>query len=297
MKGFLNHSSDVRKLLSMLANERKTGELLLQRGEENAKVYYHEGLVVWAFASGQRESFQSILLKENRLARDQLLEGIKEARRTGKKNLDEILAVIGISDQKERRAIVERHTRAAIEVIVLFSECAVQLNEHLPAPDGNHDGMRIESLLPPPTEQRAATERKAAHYRTEVVATPVADIPELLERLRIEIPQFLAAMVVEGRTSMPIATLSEAPNLDPEVIGAFSQNLLRSAVDACKTLGSGETDILEEVMISTKNDFTILRSLKNGSHFLYVLIDQTSNPGMAKVAIRRYLEQLNSMLQ
>ncbi len=298
MKGFLNHSSDVRKLLLMLSAERKTGELLLQRGEENAKVYYHEGLVVWAFATGQRESFQSILLKENRLARDQLLNGIKEARRTGKKNLDEILSVIGIADGAQRQTIVERHTRAAVEVITQLSECAVQFNEHLPAPEGARDGMRIESLLPAPAEQRAALERRAASYRTEVTPAPVHDIPELLERLRIEIPQFLAAMVVEGRTSMPIATLSEAPNLDPEVISAFSQNLLRSAMDACKTLGGpgGDTEILEEVMISTKNDYTILRSLRNGSHFLYLLIDQSSNPGMAKVAIRKYLDQLNGML-
>ena len=55
-------------------------------------------------------------------------------------------------------------------------------------------------------------------------------------------------------------------------------------------------EILEEVMISTKNDFTILRSLKNGSHFLYLLIDQSSNPGMAKVAIRKYLEQPPNLL-
>ena len=308
MKGFLNNSEDVRKLLLSLATENRTGELLIQRGEEGAKIYLHQGKVVWAFATGQRESFQSILLKEFGLSRDQLLTGIKEARKGGQKNLDDILLVIGVADAADRRTIVERHTRAALEVIANQSLCAVQFNEHSnehsKVEAGEIQGMELETLSSLLTSFKSNQEQKVANYKTEIAPSlPANTINEILERLRIEIPQFLAAMVVEGRTSMPIATLSEAPNLDPEVISAFSQNLLRSAVETCKTVSNAggsaelaETEILEEVLISTKNDYMILRSLSNGSHFLYLLIDQTSNPGMAKVTIRRYLDQLNAML-
>ena len=302
MKQFTNKSEEILSLLSDLAHDKRTGEILLQgNNEESAKVYLHNGLIVWAFATGQRESFQSILLKENKLTKEQLLDGIKESRRSGKKNLDDILFLLGIASGEERRKIVERHTRAAIEVILQLGQCAVQFNAHQVNGDENVKGLTLERLLPGAADGGAKETKKRTsdaerHYKADLAAAAVADLPEILERLRFEIPSFLAAMIVEGRTSMPIAALSDAPGLDLEVVSAFYRDLLQSAQQAQRAIGTSTSSPLEEVLISSKNDYVLLRSLCEGTHFLYLLIDQDSNPGMAKVVIRRYLEQLHSFL-
>ena len=299
MKQFLNQPDEVITLLRALAAQGRTGEIFLQSNDENAKVYLHHGLVVWAFASGQRESFQSILLKENKLSKEQLLEGIKESRRSGKKNLDDILTLLGISGQAERRAIVERHTRAALEVIVNINQCAVQFHPHQSAADDKVQGIALEQFLKSPPNAQSTQQKKgdpSKSYKAELAAAAVADIPQILERLRFEIPNFLAAMIVEGKTSMPIATLSDAPDLDLEVVSAFYRDLIHSAQEALKAMGKNAESPLEEVLISSKDDYVLLKTLCGGSHFLYVLIDQDSNPGMAKVVVRRYLEQIHSFL-
>jgi predicted regulator of Ras-like GTPase activity (Roadblock/LC7/MglB family) len=308
MKQFLNHPQEIIAVLKTLALEQRTGEVLFQSNEESAKVYLHHGQVVWAFATGQRESFQSILLKENKLAKEKLLEGIKESRRSGKKNLDDILALLGITEPAERRNIVERHTRAAIDVILHLNQCAVQFNPHPVATEETVQGLNLDGLLanvnfhhkPADADSPAAFKRGSEtsrhQYKTELAPVAVNDIPEILERLRFEIPNFLAAMIVEGRTSMPIATLSDAPGLDLEVVSAFYRDLIHSAQEALKAMGKEPASPLEEVLISSKDDYVLLRTLCNGSHFLYLLIDQDSNPGMAKVVVRRYLDQLHSFL-
>lgn len=304
MKQFLNQSEETLQLLRTLAAEGRTGELLFQSNDESAKVYLHNGLVVWAFATGQKESFQSILLKENKLSKEQLLQGIKESRRTGKKNLDDILSILGIRDANERRVIVERHTRAALEVILGIRQCAVQFNAHQAGTEERVQGLSLERFIPPAVEHKNGEQKNgeqkkadtAKSYKAEIAASAVKDLPEVLERLRFEIPNFLAAMVVEGKTSMPIATLSDAPGLDLEVVSAFYRDLIRSAQEALKAMGKESGSPLEEVLISSKDDYVLLKTLCDGSHFLYVLIDQDSNPGMAKVVVRRYLEQLHSFL-
>jgi len=305
MKQFLNNADEIISLLHSLAQENKTGEVLFQSNDESAKVYLHQGDVVWAFASGQRESFQSILLRENKFTKEKLLEGIKESRRVGKKNLDDILCLLGITDREERRSIVERHTRAALEVILNIRQCAVQFHPHTSSPNENVQGLPLAQLL----QLRATAERTAVappqkpppenngkSYKAELAASAVSDIPEILERLRFEIPNFLAAMVVEGKTSMPIAALSDAPGLDLETVSAFYRDLIRSAQDALRAMGKESDSPLDEVLISSREEYVLLKTLCAGSHFLYLLIDQDANPGMAKVVVRRYLEQLHTFL-
>ncbi len=299
MKQLLPSAGDVIGFLSALTNEGRTGEVLLQSGEESAKVYLNNGRVVWAFATGQVESFQSILIRENLLSKERLLEGIKESRRTGKKNLEDILAVLGIQDEAERRSIVERHTKAAFQVILTFHNCSAQFNALGSSGDGSQ-GIPLERLTSVTPLVRHAQESAAprASYKPDLTVQPVRDINEALERFRLEIPHFLAAVVVDGKSSMPIAAVSDAPELDTEVVSAYYQELMRAADNALKALGRGSEgdSALSEIFITSKDDFVLLRSMKGGSHFLYLLLEGAANPGMAKLTVRRYLEALEGFL-
>ncbi len=327
----LKHPAEIISFLTALTGDRQSGEVLLQSSDQSAKVYLNDGLVLWAFATGQEESFQSILIKENHLSKEELLEGIKGAREKGKKNLDEILLVLGIENSDSRGNIIERHTRSALEALQGWSSCQAQFNS-VPTPmssnvpgidlknlisdipvvnNGNHksespnsNSSTRRSVEPIPIDPSSSQIREVSRasrptYGTDTrPETEVSTIPDILEQFRVEIPNFVAAMIIDGQTGMPVAMLSDIEELDLEIVSAFFRNISKSAVDALLAMGkSGDMGCpLEEILITSEDEFALMRVLKNGAHFLYIAIDKNSNPGMARVTIRRYLEKINELL-
>lgn len=321
MQLHLEQPSDILGYLNRLTAEEQSGEVLLQNGTNSAKVYVNNGLIVWAFAAGQQESFQAILIKENQIPKERLLEGIRDARQQGKKSLDEILLTLGVAEHADRAHIIERHTRSALRTICTWQQCTAQFSSSPnPSPTGIA-GLTLASLLNgtgvttlstiPAAAPASSSANEGTHrmtrpvlpqarpsYKPEQSTATAKDIPDMLQRLRMEVPSFIAAMLIEGKTGMPIATVSEVPELDIEAVSAFYRDLNRSALEALRAMGKDvDTDCpLDEVLLTSKDDFVLLWTLKNGAHLLYLLIDKSSNPGMARVVVRRYLEQLNSFL-
>lgn len=312
MQGITTRPRDTIDYLNTLASDRQSGEVLLQCGEQTAKVYLNSGLIVWAFASGQDESFQSILLKENYLSKEQLLDGIKKARADGKRSLDEILVSLGIADQKLRRTIIERHTRAALKVIRTWQDVVAQFNIQEAVEDQQRiGGIGLATLVGERTDSSTETAesngikapapggRPTARpsYHSEIAVAPAKDLPELLERIRQEVPNFIATMIIDNDTGMPIVMLSDAPGLDMEIVSAFYRDVSKSALEGLRAMGKSiDGTTLEEVLITSAEEYVLLRCLKNGELLLYLLIDQESNPGMARVVIKRYIDQLEAFL-
>ncbi len=300
MQATLRKTDEVLALFEALGREERWGEIAFHASEGSAKMFLARGRLVWAFASNQKESFQSILMGEDGFSKDQLLDGIKRAREAGKRQLDDILVFLGVQDPLRRLEVVTRHALSAVEAVLGMEEVHVTLKAVQPiATMSGSEGISLPEILQAvQIPQKKSKERTKPQFQADLAAAAVSDIPEILERLRFEIPSFLAAMVVEAKTSMPIATLSDAPGLDIEIAGAFYRDLLRSAEEAMKAVGKTKSDKapLEEIIIASNDDYVILRTLKDGEHFLYLLLDQDSNPGMAKVAVRRYYDQLNALL-
>ncbi|MCB0323140.1 MAG: hypothetical protein KDD69_06180 [Bdellovibrionales bacterium] len=316
----LTTTGDTVAYLKTLVADGCSGEVLFQSHGQNAKVYLHRGLIVWAFATGQEESFQSILIREKALSREDLLAGIKKARQDGKRSLDEILLALGISDIETRAGIIERHTRAALSVLRLWSDSVAQFNATDTAASDGVQGLELSKLLdenvPAPTRTKSAEPRRRASipdssadtngaaarprptYKAELSAKPASDIPEVMERFRSEVPGFIAVVLIDGSSGMPIASVSDADGLEAEAIGAYYLDISGRASEAVKQLhGSGSEDCtLEELLITTNRDCAILQVLKGGAQLLYLLIDRSSNPGMARVVVRRYVEQIEALL-
>ncbi len=306
--------ADTISYLSSLASEELTGEVLFQNDQQSAKVYLNDGLIVWAFASGQKESFQSILIKENLITKEALLEGIRAAREKGKRSLNDILSVLGVSDGDRRNTIIERHTRAALQEIKAWGACVAQFSPQVSTNGAGGGGLGLEKLLPnessaaapqksskPAVQEVADTKpQKAAprkvSYENDTQTGSASNINELLESFRMEVPHFIAAMIIDSTTGMPIATLSDVSELDFEAVSAFYRDLNKSAIDALRVMGKSEGCPMEEVLITSKDDFVVLRTLNEGEQLLYLLIDRESNPGMARVVVKRYHEQLQGFL-
>ena len=311
----LRHPAEIISFLSALTGDHQTGEVLLQSKDQSAKVYLHDGLIVWAFATGQDESFQSILVRENLLSKEKLLEGIRGAREQGKKSLNDILIALGIDDFEQRQRIIERHTRAALRTLQNWENCQAQFNSTSTDHDSSVRGLVLETLLDRSASARprgaeilehpASAARKEAPaqknkpiYKPDLRGEPVASLPEVLERFRVEVPNFIAAMVIDGDTGMPIASASDVENLDLEVVGAFFRNLSKSALDALQAMGKahGAECPLKEILLTSGDEFALVRTLKGGAHFLYLSIDKNSNPGMARIVIRKYLDDIHRFL-
>jgi predicted regulator of Ras-like GTPase activity (Roadblock/LC7/MglB family) len=304
--------SDTISYLSNLASEALTGEVLFQNDQQSAKVYLNDGLIVWAFASGQKESFQSILIKENLITKEALLEGIRAAREKGKRSLNDILSVLGVSDGDRRNTIIERHTRAALQEIKAWGACVAQFSPQVSTNGAGGGGLGLEKLLPKEAEETRAQEVKnvsapsatslneesprKVSYGDESEVSSASNINELLDSFRMEVPHFIAAMIIDSTTGMPIATLSDVSELDFEAVSAFYRDLNKSAIDALRAMGKSDGCPMEEVLITSKDDFVVLRTLNEGEQLLYLLIDRDSNPGMARVVVKRYLEQLEGFL-
>ena len=156
MEEKLKHSEHTVHYLSSLANDRQSGEVLFQYGEQSAKVYLQEGLIVWAFAAGQEESFQSILIRENNFTKEELLSGIRDARQNGQKSLNEILKALGIEQDEVRTKIIERHTRAALKVITNWGTCSAQFNALDKTTNGDGGGLELSTLVDLPHPKLAS---------------------------------------------------------------------------------------------------------------------------------------------
>jgi hypothetical protein len=54
--------------------------------------------------------------------------------------------------------------------------------------------------------------------------------------------------------------------------------------------------LINEILITQEDCYIILNELKDGEHLLYLSVDKSSNPGLARVVIQRYRDQLNALL-
>ena len=325
MQQTLKDEDDILSYLTTLSQSEKSGEILFHDKSGSAKVYLNRGMILWAFATGQRDSFQSILLRENHVPKDTLVKGIKESRKLGKKNLEDILQTMGVEDPRMRREIIERHTRSAFDVIGRWAGCAVQFKVQPALPEdtpsfplnemlGQEKKQEIETMpSEAPAEQPSNGEAPSDKSPEQRVPTLITerppepsvttsdspqDIPDILKQFQIEIPNFLATMIIDGKTGMPIASRSDTSDFDPEITGAFYRDLIRAAIEPLKAAGKecANCELIEELLITQIDSYVLLKSLKGGAHTLYLLMDKNSNPGMARVVMRRYIEKLDSLL-
>ena len=277
----LKTKSDVFFFLKKVSKQIPRGELLFKNDENNGKIYIHEGKVAWAFATGQTESFQSILLKDLKIPKDTLVEGINKSREAGKKHLSDILLTIGIDDEEKRKDIILKHSRVAISTMTSWPSCTVQITKSDDPEEELDIAFELEELLP----------------EVETQAEP-ASIEEMLEILGNKIDGFNAAAIVEVEAGCPIALRTNVEELDIDTASAFYRNVAKSAHEALVALGKAEESAnpILEILITGTNENVVLRILNEGKQVLYLLLEAQANPGQALVEIRKRVPTLEKLL-
>ncbi len=294
-----NNPEEIFLFIKKLCENKSSGELALYNGETSSKVYFADGRISWAFASGQAKSFQSILLREKLATKEMLLQGIRLSKEQGMSSLDHILIEIGIENENLRYDIIEKHTASALQTIATSKRAVGKfISKAQETPIENT--IEFDTLISD-IDEFLKNIKKPKSIPIKKEAPKVKDLPDILEKLREELQYFLGAMIIDSKTGMPVISINDIDELDVEVVSAFYRDVLKSSEEASNTLSSFYGEVkekqVEEILITTENDYVILQTLQSGNYILYVLLDKTSNPGMARVILRRYIDSINSFLK
>ncbi len=296
MTDTIRAKSDVFSIMDNIIRQIPSGELRFKNESNTGKVYLHQGHVVWAFATGQTENFQNILVNEAQVQMDELTASIRESRQSGSIHLDDILQDIGVNSQDSRKEIIKRHTEAALKHMSSWGKCTVQVLKN-----GEEDTedpqilFPLRDLLP---ERASRPEPSATALAQVAEEANIESIDDFFEKLKSSISGYIAATLVDLETGTPIAFDVTGEELDLDTASAFYRDVGKSAQDALVALGKAEDggiSPIQEILITGTNEYVLLRMLKGGEQFLYLLQDTSGNPGQAMMAVRSYVQSLEEL--
>lgn len=310
MKFTLENSSQILKFIQKLLQERATGEAVFQVADRSAKIYLSAGEVLWAFAPGAEESFQKILLQELNIPKERILSAIQDCRVSGKKHLDDILLAVNIESESSRAQISLRHSRAATRKILTFEGCVAEFFQKQEMKNVVGNRFKLDALLGevavvvPSEEPKVKPKTKKATSKSSGIKTKTSflDIASLLEHLRQEIAGVLACIVIDGKSGLPIATVSDLDDLNSEGISALYRDLFRAAVEAGQVIAGTQNEEfpVQEIIIRTKphdsSTTTVLQSLQSGKYFLYLLLTASADLGVTEKVVQAHTAALEKLL-
>jgi len=296
MNQTLRAKSDVFSFVDNIIRQVPSGELRFKNEEHTGKIYVHEGHIIWAFATGQSDSFQNILINEGNVPKDHLNASISKSRESGKKHLDDILIEVGVDSEDSRKDIIRRHTEAALKQMSSWGKCKVQVIKGIQ--EGSEEPkivFPLRDLIPTPGQQSS---NKGVEPASEAASGEIESIDDFFAQLKSSIDGYIAATLVDIDTGTPIAFDIPGEALDLDTASAFYRDVGKSAQDALVALGKAEDggeSPIQEILITGTNEYVLLRMLKGGEQLLYLLQDTSGNPGKAMVAVRQYVQSLEEL--
>ncbi len=305
----LNNRADILSFLESALRSDGCAEILITCGDSRtAKFYIKSKLIAWAIASEQAESFQSILINEFAVSKEQLVAAVRAAKQAGQRTIDSILSSLEIKEH-ERREISRRHIVSAINSVFGWGECSVNLhsiaNDQLQESgfslsevvrEHNHPSSGAPLFKVPlarPTETPGQIKPQTIVEKREFT-----DILALLRYFRDQIPLFRAGMLIDMKTGMPIASISDT-GLNVEAASAYYRDVVQAAAESYVAIGhtGGNTsDVLEELIICGSSDQLLLRRLPSQEHVLLIMLSADGNPALARIVAKRHLQTLARLL-
>jgi CheY-like chemotaxis protein/predicted regulator of Ras-like GTPase activity (Roadblock/LC7/MglB family) len=165
--------------------------------------------------------------------------------------------------------------RPAISLSYLLIEGARRKDERIhPELKDGHVGGR-----------KSATSRQATNRRS---------LNTIFEELTVEIPNVLAAQIVNIEEGTPLVVSAGNPAFDPEIAAAYYSEVVKVNEKALAVLKKGGR--LEEVLLTVDDFYLILRVLP-ATHFAVCLaLDKKGNVGMARMEIKKFAKRFVEVL-
>lgn len=253
-------NSAISRLLERLERYDFTGEVVFSSVGEHGKIYMDSGQIGWAFASGQADSFQALLIKEQQMSRETLTSGIQNAREKHLRCLGAMLKEIGISQPEIRKNIVERQTRAAIEKITSWKSPQASIQASPAFAEG------CEFLFP--ADCFIAIEHDNKH-----VLSPEIETHKILEKVFNLNKNILLLILSEADTAFPINSFSRDESFDIDTCSAQYSHLFRSSELALEAAHEEfrANNPLAQISVRANNKSLLVTATNNGKNTLSIL--------------------------
>jgi hypothetical protein len=161
----------------------------------------------------------------------------------------------------------------------------------IPIPEPSRELLLERPPAPAPTRPRYAPAAPApAPRQAPRQAPPAIPLHDILERLQVEIPEFLATQIIHTVDGLPLASLHSLDGLDDEGCAAFYSDFFNASLRAVH--GYGLSPQLEDTLITTQQHYLLLRALPSSPFLHLVLMGRQGNLGIAKVLMRQFESQL-----
>lgn len=145
--------------------------------------------------------------------------------------------------------------------------------------------------MKPKSYRKKATRQPAVHKRQLELMRRAS---EVVEQLRLELPQLLAVAVVDVASGTSLAAHTSSPALDLLTAAKFQAGLVQRKHEALAALDlPGEQ--LEDIMITLSSQLHLLRLSNTGARLISLVVDaRTTNLALARDILRTRAEQLDA---
>lgn len=149
-----------------------------------------------------------------------------------------------------------------------------------------------EELLSKTKGDGKAEKEGPEDYRRK--GTQASSMSAVLEELKSEVPNFVAAEVVGIDVGIPIVAISSDPKFDPNVAAAYYTEVVKANEKALEALEKGRK--VEEMLLTTDEFYLLLRILPDTRFYLGLAITKEGNVGMATMIVKKYENRFVELL-
>ncbi|MDD2943788.1 MAG: hypothetical protein PHC51_12585 [bacterium] len=262
-------NSAISRLLERLERYDFTGEVVFSCAGDHGKIYMNNGQIAWAFASGQTDSFQALLIKEQRMPRETLSAGIQNAREKHLRCLGAMLKEIGISEPEIRKLIIERQTKAAIQKITSWKNPQASIQVSPPFAEG------CEFIFP-------ATRFIAIEHDVKHILSPEIETHKILEEVFNHNSNILLLILSETDTAFPINSFSRDENFNIDTCSAQYSHLFRSSELILEAAHEEfrTNNPLTQISVRAHNKSLLITATSSGKNTLSVLYDEAKDEAL-----------------
>lgn len=122
----------------------------------------------------------------------------------------------------------------------------------------------------------------------------IKQLPPLLERLRNELPGFLAAAVVNCDDGLSLAELSAQSEIETAAAAAYLASIVKSNRKAIRLLAGNE--VTDDIIVSTGQYHFIIRELTRSPFFLFVMTSRDEWLGRTKMIMHDFENELSGIV-
>lgn len=111
------------------------------------------------------------------------------------------------------------------------------------------------------------------------------------EKIRNDIPGFIAASLVDLDSGMTLAVLSSRPDFDLAAASAFNSEIVKQKIKTIQALDLNST--LEDILLTLSDQLHIIKMVGTGS-FIYLAAERaTSNLAIIRSSVTKHTTGLN----